>query len=212
MAAPYSTTEDGFELQLGTNHYAHFLLFQLLKPLLLSSTPSRVVCLSSSGHRRSPVRFDDIDFSGGETYDRWLAYGQSKTANIYMASSITRHYGSQGLIGLSVHPGVIWTDLGRHLSQEDIDAMGLESDPAMTSTMRNPEQGAATTVWAAISTHFDRVENGGRFLADVGECGPYDPNDTDPGSAGYGEHAYDEVAGEKLWKLSYEKVGLKAEE
>lgn len=108
MACPPSKTKDGLELQIGTNHFAHFLLFQLLKPLLIQSakesgTTSRVINLSSAGHRFGGVKLDDINLE--KDYEKWLSYGQSKTANIYMANSIDRHYGFQNLHGWSVHPG-----------------------------------------------------------------------------------------------------------
>lgn len=110
MIRPYSTTKDGFENHIDTNHYAHFLLFQELKPLLLKaasfSPPARVINLTSNAHVLSGIRFDDLEFSEGKTYHRWTAYRQSKTANMYMTHYINRLYGSRGLIGLSVHPGV----------------------------------------------------------------------------------------------------------
>ena len=138
MATPEGKTEDGLELQIGTNHFAHFLFFQLVKPVLLSTTASgnsvRVIAISSAAHRRSGINFDDINSSQG--YDKWVAYGQSKTANIYMANSIERHYGSKGLHGLSVHPGGIMTDLPRHLSAEDIKMFDN-----MVHKFKSPEQG-----------------------------------------------------------------------
>lgn len=199
MASPYATTQDGLEMQLGTNHYAHFLLFQELKDALLkgatSETPSRVINVSSDGHLMTGILFDDIGFSGGNNYDKWKAYGQSKTANIYMASSIHRHFASQGLIGLSLHPGVIETPLARHMNQDDyamLEGMGVYK------IAKNVEQGAATTVWAAIAPYFDKPENGGRYLADVGESPKYAP------------HAYDEEAEEKFWKLSEDVISTNA--
>lgn len=107
-----TSKSDGFETQIGSNHMAHFLLFQELKPLLLaSSTPSfnsRVINVSSAGHGMGKVNFDDINYEHSE-YSKFQAYGQSKTANIYMANAIDRNYGAQGLHGLSLHPGVIMT-------------------------------------------------------------------------------------------------------
>lgn len=122
MATPtLEKTADGFEGQFGTNHLAHFLLFQLLKPTLLASaTPefvSRVVALSSMGHRSAGVQFDNYTFEKGD-YSAWKAYGQSKTANIYMANEIDRRYGSKGLHALSLHPGGIMTGLQVHMSKE----------------------------------------------------------------------------------------------
>jgi NAD(P)-dependent dehydrogenase (short-subunit alcohol dehydrogenase family) len=114
MACPESQTADGFEAQFGTNHLAHFLLFHLLLPTLLaSSTPalaSRVVNVSSLGHRSSPVLFDDLDLKRCG-YNKWTAYGQSKTANILMANEIERRYGGQGLHATSLMPGGIMTGL-----------------------------------------------------------------------------------------------------
>jgi NAD(P)-dependent dehydrogenase (short-subunit alcohol dehydrogenase family) len=113
MATPEGHTEDGFELQLGVNHIAHFLLFQLLKPTLLaSSTPqfaSRVVAVSSSAHGQSPVLFGDYDLKT-RGYEPWIAYGQSKTANIYLATEIERRYGSRGLHANALHPGNVSTE------------------------------------------------------------------------------------------------------
>ena len=108
MAVPEGKTKDGLDVQFGTNHVAHFLLFQLLKGALLSSsTPSfnsRVVIVSSGGHRISPVVFDDLNMDK-QPYNPWVAYGQSKTANAYMALELERRYGSRGLHSTSLHPG-----------------------------------------------------------------------------------------------------------
>ncbi|CRK26168.1 Oxidoreductase calI like protein [Verticillium longisporum] len=121
MATPEWKTEDGFEVQFGTNHLGHFLLFQLLKPdLLAASTPqfqSRVISVASSAHRYSKVRLDDFNFEN-DPYEPWTAYGQSKTANIHFANEIERRYGSKGLHGLSLHPGIIQTNLSQYLSKE----------------------------------------------------------------------------------------------
>ncbi|EME46653.1 hypothetical protein DOTSEDRAFT_43130 [Dothistroma septosporum NZE10] len=212
MACPYGTTKDGFETQIGTNHMAHFLLFQLLKPLLLQSASkdgmaSRVICVSSAGHRQGGINFSDINYAKPGSYQKWVAYGQSKTANIYMASSIERHYGSQNLRGLSLHPGEIQTELGRHLNQDDYAALGFDK---WKNIMKSPAQGAATQVWAALEPHFEKG-NGGRYLAECGECGPM-AEGARTGSEGYSAHVYDAEAEEKLWKLSYEAVGLPVED
>jgi NAD(P)-dependent dehydrogenase (short-subunit alcohol dehydrogenase family) len=189
------------------DHFAHFLLFQIVKPLLLKSAAesglsSRVITLSSIGHQFSSINFDDIHWT--KSYEKWQAYGQSKTANIYMASSIEKHYGSQNLHGLSVHPGGIQTELGRHLGESDWAAMGFDK---LGHLFKSPPQGAATTVWAAVSPHFEG-KNGGRYLADSGEEGPSAAAEGGLSMHGYSEHAYDDEAAEKLWRLSYETVGL----
>lgn len=204
MAVPEGYTVDGFETQLGVNHFGHFLFFQLLKPVLLASgtseSPSRVITLSSAGHKANGMLFEDLDMSK-QGYQPMIAYAQSKTANIYMANSIERHYGARNLRGLSVHPGLIFTtQLGRHMSAEEMEAFA-----PMAHLARSPEQGAATSVWAALSPHFD--SRGGLYLADAGVSSPAG-EDENFGGPGYAPHAYDEDAEEKLWKLSYKAVGL----
>ena len=212
MAAPYGTTKDGFETQVGVNHFAHFLLFQLVKPLLLETakkegTTSRVINLSSAGHRMGTIQFsskDELDkWNNGENFHKWASYGQAKTANIYMANSIDRKYGSQNLLGLSVHPGGIMTDLARHLEESDFK---MFENPEIQKAFKNPAQGAATTVFAAVSPHFEGG-NGGQYLADVGETAQM-PDDAGVGHPGYAKHAYSENAEESLWKISCEAVGV----
>ena len=200
-------TVDGFETHMGTNHFGHFLFFQLLKPTLLaSSTPSfrsRVVTVSSSGHRISPIRFHDMDFAK-EGYQKWLAYGQSKTANIYLANSIERRYGAQGLHAHAVHPGAIFTtELTRKTTEEDVAQIGSLGDFAKVE--KSVAQGAATQVWAAISSSL--VGKGGVYLSDIGEA-RLAVEDEMVGGPGHALHAYDEEAEEELWKISMEAVGL----
>lgn len=212
MAPPRGFTKDGFETQFGTNHLAHFLLSQLLKPLLLESasksgTTSRVVVVSSFGHSMSEVHFDDLDFDK-TGYEKWAAYGQSKTANIYMANSITRHYGDRNLIGLSLHPGGIMTELARHMEQADYEMLKIEE---LHHHFKSVDQGAATSVWAAVSPHFEGKEKGGVYLGDCGECGPL-PEEVSTMPAGYAGHAYDEEKEERLWKISCEATGVSAED
>ena len=213
MAAPYGVTSDGLETQIGVNHFAHFLLFQLLKPLLLASaketgTSSRVINLSSAGHRLSTERFSnkaELDaWNSGRDYQKFQSYGQSKTANIHMANSIDRHHASSNLVALSLHPGAIKTELGRHMSEEDYAVFG--DMKRFEKIYKSASQGAATSVWAAVSSHFEG-KNGGRYLADVGECGPL-AKDADVAYPGYAMHAYDEEAEERLWKISCDVVGV----
>jgi NAD(P)-dependent dehydrogenase (short-subunit alcohol dehydrogenase family) len=139
----------------------------------------------------------------GENFNKWASYGQAKTANIYMANSIDRKYGSQNLHGLSLHPGGIMTDLGRHLDAEDLK---MFENPELQKLFKNPAQGAATTVWAAVSEHFEGG-NGGQYLADVGESTPT-PDDAGVAGPGYAKHAYDVKAEDSLWKISCEAVGV----
>ncbi|KAK6000238.1 hypothetical protein QM012_003870 [Aureobasidium pullulans] len=208
MAAPQGKTVSGFETHMGSNHFGHFLLFELLKPVLLSSASpehkSRVINLSSSGHLISPVRFDDMEFAKEGSYNPYVAYGQSKTANIYMANYIDRVYGSQGIRAVSVHPGVILsTELMRHQKVEDLQSIG---DPEYFKKIEcNVQQGAATTVWAALSPYFEN--HGGVYLAEVGVA-PALAEDEGIGRCGYAPYAYDTEAEDRLWEVSLKAVGL----
>jgi NAD(P)-dependent dehydrogenase (short-subunit alcohol dehydrogenase family) len=118
MCHPYAKTKQGFESQFGTNHIGHFLLIKLLMDDLVKSGPgSRVVVVSSGGHRWSGVRFDDPGFDDGKAYDPWKAYGQSKTANILCARTFSEKYGDKGVEFYSVHPGKriqIWLHIKNH--------------------------------------------------------------------------------------------------
>ena len=218
MAAPYGQTQDGFENQIGVNHIGHYLLFQLVKPCLLASakesgSDSRVISLSSAGHQWCGLKFSnkaEFDaWNNGSGYDKWQSYGQAKTSNIYLASSITRHYRHQHLLAWAVHPGGIMTELGRHVTAEDFEAFGGFEE--MQKGFKSPPQGAATTVRAAISPHFEGNQDGVRYLADVGEASPKQ-GDAALEEGGYAAWAFDAKQEEMLWKISYEAVGMDAEE
>lgn len=206
MATPQGKTADGFESQFGTNHLAHFLLFQLLKPILLaSSTPefnSRVVIVASSGHRAGGVRFGDYGFEQ-TPYSPWAAYGQSKTSNIYMANEIERRYGARGLHALSLHPGGIMSGLQKHLpesAQKD-----WNSNQEIVLYMKSAAQGAATSVFAALSKEWEG--RGGRYLENCAESPPV-PKGHKQTDAGYVPHAYDEEGEKRLWVDSLRMVGV----
>ncbi|KAI8668452.1 hypothetical protein NCS55_00871100 [Fusarium keratoplasticum] len=209
MFSPKGKTVDGFETQLAINYLGHFLLFQLLKPALLAaSTPefnSRVIALSSTGHRAGGIRFGDLNFDEPGSYDPMLAYGQAKTANIYLANEIERRYGSQGLHAISLHPGVINTNLSKSLDQATKDFM--RNDPGFQKQLKSVAQGAATTVYAAVSKDWEG--KGGKYLYDCAEAGPVRP-DSDYMSMddGYAEWIYDEEKASKLWTESIKLVGL----
>ncbi|KAL5590870.1 hypothetical protein FOBRF1_014427 [Fusarium oxysporum] len=205
MATPEGRTEDGFETQFGTNHLGHFLLFQLLKPALLAAiTPSfqsRVISVASKAHRFGGIRWDDFNFEK-EAYNPWLAYAQSKTANIYFAAELERRYADQGLHGLSVHPGYILTNLGKY-----VDLSTIDLDGPIKNALRNKAQGATTTVYAAVSKDWEG--RGGKYLADFVEERPVRPG-VEPTSPelGHAVWIYDEEAERKLWELSERLVGL----
>jgi NAD(P)-dependent dehydrogenase (short-subunit alcohol dehydrogenase family) len=153
---------DGFKTQFGTNHLGHVLLFQLLKPALLSSatpgTAPSVVTVSSSAHRYSEIQFGNLNFENND-YDSAKAYGQSKTANIYMANSIERHYSELGMHGLGLHPRVIFTGLYKYI---DSQSSALLEGDEFKSVMKSSKQGAATTVFAAVAKELEG--KGGVYL------------------------------------------------
>jgi NAD(P)-dependent dehydrogenase (short-subunit alcohol dehydrogenase family) len=208
MAVPgLEFTKNGHELQFGTNHLSHFLLFQLLKPALLAATTpnfhSRVVNVSSSAHRLNGINAtDNYNFEKGG-YNPWVSYAQSKTANIYMANEIERRYGSRGLHATSVHPGGIATGLSKHIPEADLAAM-LE-DKALVKSLKSPEQGAATTVWAAIGKEWEN--KGGRYLSNCAEAKRGDDL-SDMSSADYVSHTYDRESEGRLWEDSVKIVGV----
>ncbi|CAM1507170.1 Fc.00g068110.m01.CDS01 [Cosmosporella sp. VM-42] len=200
-------TEDGHEIHFATNHLGHFLLFQLLKPALLASSShafhSRVVVVASSTHRSGNLsESDDYDFQKGG-YHYGLAYANSKLANIYMANELDRRYGHKGLHATSVHPGAINTALSRHLASGFVER--LMSDKNIIKLFKTPEQGAATTVLAAVGKEWEG--KGGKYLEDCVEaqCG-------EGGNAffgvGYVRQTYDRKNEERLWKDSLELVGV----
>jgi len=204
MATPEGKTEDGFETQFGTNHLGHFLFFQLLKPALLaSSTPqfqSRVISVSSMAHHGGNVRLDDINFEK-ETYQPWTAYGRSKTANILFAKEIERRYGSKGLHALSIHPGIIATNLMQYLSADEANA--ILNNEAIKPILKNAPQGAATTTYAALSPEWEG--RGGKYLSDLVE---QEPTADNTGSTGYALWIDDEQLPKELWDKSNELVGF----
>ena len=207
MAIPEGKTEDGFEKQFGTNHLAHFLLFQLLKPALLSSsTPdfnSRVVAVSSLGHRYFPPKLENIMLTG--EYDANHAYAHSKLANIWFANEIERKYGSQGLHAWSLNPGGIWTGLQDHIPE--VVAVWKQT-PGVAEHMKSTEQGASTTVWAAVAKVLEG--KGGRYLDDC-QVSPPHPEGGQLLERGYAKWAYEPENEAKLWKMSNEYVGFKEE-
>ncbi|KAI8237392.1 Retinol dehydrogenase 12 [Colletotrichum sp. SAR 10_96] len=205
MACPKGKTVDGFETQFGTNHLGHFLLFQLLKPALLAaSTPefnSRVVSVSSTGHRNGRIQFEDFNFDSKVEYHPWTAYGQAKLANILFANELDRRYGSKGIHALSLHPGGIATPLQRHSP----DLQELVKTPEVQAFLKSTSQGAATSVWAAVAKEFEG--QGGKYLEDVSVAEQAAP-DVKPSDPGYIPAAYDPPTEKRLWIESLKLVGV----
>lgn len=200
MACPLSYTKDGFENQFGTNHMGHFALTLGLMPALieaykLTGRKSRVVSLSSVGHAFADINFDDINFKT-RPYDKWIAYGQSKTANTLFSIGLTHHYSDKGVVSNSLMPGAIYTNLHRHMPQEEVK--GLNIDDKIIKTVA---QGASTSVWAAISPELN--DKGGLYLEN---CGIAEPKETMTEclatSAGYLKHAYNKENALRLWNIS----------
>ncbi len=165
MFTPFSRTSDGFEIQLGTNHLGHFELTRLLRPQLAGA---RVVMLSSDGHHMSDIDLDDPNWERRD-YDKFAAYGASKTANVLHMVELNRRYADDGVHAVAVHPGVVGTSLARHMTREDFGALqAMAADNrdrgAMLDTILTPERGAATQVWAATTAELDGA--GSVYLAD----------------------------------------------
>jgi NAD(P)-dependent dehydrogenase (short-subunit alcohol dehydrogenase family) len=198
MACPQGQTQDGFELQLGTNHLGHFLLTHLLLPKLAPG--ARVVVLSSAAHQASPVIFDDLQFER-HAYDKWQAYGQSKTANALFAVALNRRLKPRGSEAFSVHPGMIMTDLMRHQGEEAAE-MARKLRDSGRMAFKSVEAGAATTVYAATSPTL--AGKGGAYLAD---CGIARISAEDRDFTCVRPYALDPELAERLWEVSERLVG-----
>jgi len=205
MACPYGKTADGFETQFGANHLGHFVLVNRIASLMKPG--SRLVNLSSAGHRYSDVDLDDPNFER-TPYDPWVAYGRSKTANILFAVEFDRRHKGDGIRATAVHPGGIETELARHLVEGGI-RQRLEHINAQARAAGEPEiklktvpQGAATTVWAGVVAAADEV--GGRYCEDC-HVAEIDPDSAK--RAGVKPYALNPETAKALWAKSEEMVG-----
>ncbi|KAI0972802.1 putative oxidoreductase,short chain dehydrogenase [Xylaria arbuscula] len=199
-------TAEGFEMQLATNYLGHFLLFWLLKDAMLAAaestgTSSRLVNVSSAGHHASEIIFDDFQLK--KSYDPSKAYGQSKLAQIYMANYVDRNFGSSsiGIHALSLMPGGIETNLQKHFPAEV--RSGWKTNPTIWNFMKSPEQGAATTIIAAVGKEWEG--KGGKYLEN---CQVATSKPIGPGVAGVADYAYDEGKESKLWELTLKTLNL----
>ena len=205
MACPKSFTKDGFEMQFGTNHLGHFVFINRIASLFKSN--SRLVNLSSAGHRFAEIDLQDPNFEHTE-YSEFLAYGRSKTANILFAVEFDRRHKDKGIRATAVHPGVIKTELGRHMPPDSMDKMEEQikaTDP--TFKWKTIEQGAATSLWAGVVAPSDSV--GGKYCEDchVGEIKNVGVDPTVRG--GVRQYALDADTAKALWAKSEEMVGEK---
>ena len=202
-------TPGGWELQFATNHLGHFALAVGLHDALAAAGNARLVSLSSRAHLRSPVVFDDINF-GSRPYDPWLAYGQSKTANVLFAVEAQRRWAADGITANAVHPGpIIETNLARHMDPEQVAA--LRAARAGTSPMDGAQmsfktipQGAATSVLVATSPQLEGV--GGRYFEDCNEAQPLAADAPLNGPAGVAAYALDPDNAARLWDVSLTAV------
>ncbi|MFV8846108.1 SDR family NAD(P)-dependent oxidoreductase [Serratia fonticola] len=204
MACPECRVGSGWESQFATNHIGHFVLVNLIWNNIRSG--GRVVCVSSAGHHNSPIRWDDIQFSTG--YDKWLAYGQSKTANVLFALQLDNYGKDRDIRAFSLHPGKIFTPLQRHLTNEEmagegwIDKEGNPIDPTFKSTA----QGAATEVWAATNPKLNGL--GGLYCEDC-DVAALASEYSEP-FIGVCEYAVDPAEALKLWKFTANLTGVNA--
>jgi len=207
MAAPLTRDARGYETQFSANHLGHFQLTAQLLPALLKADGARVVALSSRGHRYGGVDVVDPNFER-RAYDKWQAYGQSKTANALFALELDRRGAAHGIRAFSVHPGrIIDTGLARHLSNDELRAAGVldEHDRVRAdSGCKTVEQGAATTVWCAASASLQGM--GGVYCEDVDIARAVDADSTE--DFGMRPWATDPEAAQRLWAVSETLTGV----
>ncbi|KWV29480.1 SDR family NAD(P)-dependent oxidoreductase [Micromonospora rifamycinica] len=194
MASPERRTAEGWELQFATNHLGHFALATGLHRALAAADGARIVSVSSAAHLRSPVVFDDIHFRQ-RPYDPWLAYGQSKTANVLFAVEVSRRWADDGILSNALMPGAIHTNLQRHVSAEELERMRAASGGGAAS-WKTVEQGAATSVLVATSPLLDGI--GGRYFEDCQQAAGHQPGTR----TGVADYALDPAAAERLWTVS----------
>ncbi|MDI9877804.1 SDR family NAD(P)-dependent oxidoreductase [Flectobacillus longus] len=226
MWTPLYRDQKGNEGQFSTNHLGHFQLTAQLWDALKKANGARVVNVSSSSHHYSPISFDDVNFNTRE-YNKFEAYGQSKTANILFAVELDKRGQQFGVRSYALNPGLsLETNLGRHLTFEDYVSLGIlhadgtpnvEAEAAMKSIQKTKEQGAATAVWAATNPQLQNI--GGVYLEDV-EVAQFDEANYDSiattyrnpgGFAGVAPYALDKELAQKLWTLSEELTQNKFE-
>lgn len=205
MACPEGKVGPGWETQFGVNHMGHAALYKELEGTLTKTGQkdgARVVALSSTGHRRGPVRFDDPWFQK-EPYEKWTAYGQAKTANSLFAVGVDARKKGDGVRAFAVHPGGIETPLQRHLQEEEMVALGWK-DPngglseAAKMMFKTPPQGATTTLWAATSNQLDSI--GGVYCEDCDVAKLVD--DDAPRYSGVVAYAVDREQADRLWDMT----------
>lgn len=202
MATPFERLENGMEQQFAVNHLGHFLLTLMLKENLIAASPARVVNLSSGGHKHANIDFDDLAWQK-KSYNKWQAYGQSKTANVLFTVALDARWKHYGIRAFAVHPGAIPTDLGRHLTQQDIEDLMSNAVGRGKLHFKTVPEGAATTVWAVTAPEL--ADKGGLYLED---CGIAACVEEGVAEHGYYSYAMDKQAADRLWAESLKLSGL----
>jgi len=209
MATPFSQTKDHFEMQFGTNHLGHFVLVNRIARLLRKG--GRLINLSSAGHRYSNVDLEDPSFER-TPYEPFVAYGRSKTANILFAVAFDKKHRERGVRAAAVHPGVIETELARHMDPSHLQNVIKQYSDQLIAEGKGPfqwktvPQGAATSVWAGVVAPAEEI--GGQYCENchVGRIVP-DGTTITGVSEGVRGYALDPKNAEALWKKSEELVG-----
>ncbi|MDB5099061.1 MAG: oxidoreductase [Cyanobacteria bacterium RYN_339] len=209
MANPLTRDARGYESQFATNHLGHFQLTARLWPALTAAHGARVVSVSSRATHRGGVDFEDPNFEH-RPYDKFVAYAQSKSANVLFAVALDRRGAAHGVRAFALHPGGILTDLIRFMSEEDLQRVGVTkgADGQLSlpagDAYKTIEQGAATTVWCAVSPQLEGM--GGVYCEDVDIAVPI-AADTE-GVVGVRPWAIDPELAERLWALSERLTGV----
>jgi NAD(P)-dependent dehydrogenase (short-subunit alcohol dehydrogenase family) len=204
---PFGRTADGFETQFGTNHIGHFVLTNRIAHLIPPG--GRLVVVASAAHRFSDIDLSDLNYER-TPYDPYISYGRSKTATILFAVEFDRRHKERDVRAIAVHPGVIETELARHLDGTSLNDMvkSMNAERAAAGLplfrLKTIPEGAATTVWAGFVAEANEV--GGRYCENchISEIvnGPVDPF----GEGLYG-YAVDTNKAKQLWRVSKKLVG-----
>ena len=209
MACPETRIGNNWESQFAINHIGHFLLTKELMNTMADTEGSRFVSLSSSAHALTGILWDDIHFNK-QPYDKWMAYGQSKTASSLIAIEFNERMKHFGVEGFSVHPGGIITPLQRHLEKEEMIALGwMDEDGSPSELAKNffksPSQGASTTLWCATSNGLNGL--GGVFCEDCNIAKRKSEVDESlQRYFGVADWAVDTDEAARLWELSEEII------